>query len=35
MNIINQEITAGIPAGFAVSVILAVIGIIVYMRIKR
>ncbi|MBQ6451092.1 MAG: hypothetical protein IJJ29_04125 [Solobacterium sp.] len=35
MNIINQEITAGIPAGFAVSVILAVIGIIVYMKVGR
>ncbi len=35
MNILNQEITAGIPAGFAVSVILAVIGIIVYMKVGR
>ncbi|GEM_PF-3104061 len=35
MNILNQEITAGIPAGFAVSVVLAVIGIIVYMKVGR
>ncbi len=35
MNILSQEITAGIPAGFAVSVILAVIGIIVYMKVGR
>ena len=35
MEVLNQEVIQGIPLGFILCVILAIIGIIIYMKVGR